>query len=248
MSKQVIEFVDVNKYFGGLPVLNDISFRVSRGEVTCLLGPSGSGKTTVFNLAAGLLEPDSGRVEVRADYRKGFVFQEPRLLPWKTLEENIKFVQGNYLSPERAEKVRERLFRLTRLTGARAKYPGELSGGMKQRLELIRAFSINPDLVLMDEPLRSLDTRTAYHLREMLLKFRREGELTYLLITHDPEAAAMMADKILVLSEGPAEIVKKYRVKTPRKERDLRRGEINRLIEDMINLFVELVELSGGIA
>lgn len=210
--------------------------------MTCLLGPSGSGKTTIFNLAAGLLEPDSGLVKVRKDVRRGYVFQESRLLPWKTLEENIEFVQENYLSPEKAARERERLFRLTRLSGARDKYPGELSGGMKQRLELVRAFSVLPDLVLMDEPFRSLDTRTVYHLREMLLTFRRERELTYLLITHDPGEAAMMADKILVLSVGPAEIVERYNVNTLREARHPRRGEINNLIADITNLFVKLVD------
>ena len=238
----VIEFKNINKNFGELKVLENTSFQVNKGEIVCLLGPSGSGKSTLFKLAAGLIEQDSGQINIKNNLRKSYIFQSPRLLPWKTVEENLTFVQENYLIKKRAKKIREKLLKLNGLDDFKKNYPDQLSGGMKQRLEIIRGLSIWPDLLLMDEPFKSIDTQLKFNLRKMLLRFYEQMNLTALLITHDPEEAVLLADKIFILSGKPASIKKEFEINKPQENRKISNDNLYNIIQEIVSIFMEIVE------
>jgi ABC-type nitrate/sulfonate/bicarbonate transport system ATPase subunit len=240
MKDRVLGINGVSKAYNSLQVLKDISLYLDRGEIVCLLGPSGCGKTTLFRMLAGLTAPDNGEIILNRQIRVGYVFQEPRLLPWKRTEENISFVQQNYLPDDQARLFREELLTVTGLINFKDTYPGQLSGGMKQRLELIRAISIKPELLLLDEPLKSVDIHLKIRLREMILKYWREMGLSLLLITHDPEEAVLLADRIYLLSDKPGRIIKNLEFAKPQQERSLRDREIYSALEEIINIFMEL--------
>ncbi|MFW5998957.1 MAG: ABC transporter ATP-binding protein [Bacillota bacterium] len=237
---KVLEFQNISHAFSGLKVIKDISLSIFSEEIICLLGPSGSGKTTLFKIAADLISPDRGRV-VLSPGTKGYVFQEPRLLPWKTVRENIKFIQKNKLSAIRAKDMRENLLKLTGLKRFGDSYPAQLSGGMKQRIEIIKALSINPDVLLMDEPFKSIDTQTRINFQQMLLRFKEEKKLSIFIITHNPEEAVMMADRIYVISQKPARVIKVIKLEKPQYQRTLKDNIIYKSLEEIIELFRELV-------
>lgn len=164
-----------------LKVLENISLSIYAGEIVALVGPSGCGKTTLLNIAADLLKPNQGDVVQRQNLRTAYIFQEPRLLPWKTAEANISFVQDSFLPPEEAAVVRADLLRKTGLAPFRDAFPAQLSGGMKQRLEIIRALSVKPELLLMDEPFKSLDIDLKYQLQELILEQHAQDQFAVLL-------------------------------------------------------------------
>lgn len=239
---KILELKEIEKRFNSIQVLGGASFYLKRGELVCLLGPSGSGKTTLFKIAAGLIEPDNGNVQKPLRIRKGYVFQEPRLLPWKTVAANINFIQQNYLPASRAKMIREKLLELIGLKDFKESYPSQLSGGMKQRLEIVKALSIQPELLLLDEPFKSIDTRTKMNLQQMILRFWEKNKLGILLITHDPEEAVLMADRIYVLSQKPAQIIKEFKIEKPQYQRTLMDEDIYAIREEIIDIFMDLVD------
>ena len=194
----------LNKKFGDLSLYEDFSLGLPEGETSCLLGPSGCGKTSLLNMAAGLMKADGGAIRYERGGEKpriSYVFQEPRLLPWLTAAGNLVYAQpGSLGRHERKEKAREMLS-LFGLSEAAGKFPGELSGGMARRVGLARALLSDFDLLLMDEPLASLDQE----LKESLIRLLK-GKLaghTALLVTHDYYTARMLSDHIFVLSPPP---------------------------------------------
>ena len=240
--EKAIEFKNITKNFANLQVLKNTSFTVNKGEIVCLLGPSGSGKSTLFKLAAGLIQPDKGEIKFNKKMRTGYIFQNPRLLPWKTVKENLIFAQENYLSPQNSEKIRNRLLELNGLAAFKNSYPAQLSGGMKQRVEIIRGLSIWPELLLMDEPFKSVDAQLKVNLRKMLLRFYEKMDLTVLLITHDPEEAVLLADRILILSGKPANIKKEFVIDKKQEERKISDNNLYKIMEEIISLFMEMVD------
>ncbi|NMB01878.1 MAG: ATP-binding cassette domain-containing protein [Firmicutes bacterium] len=223
-GKNILEVKRIHKGFrnnsGELKVLYDISLTVRAGEIIALVGPSGCGKTTLLNMVAGLIEPDRGALARDVDLRLAYVFQEPRLLPWKTVEENISFVQDNFLSVVEAKKTRESLLQKTGLNEYKDVYPAQLSGGMKQRLEIVRALSIKPRLLLMDEPFKSLDLALKLQLQKLIMAEQVKDKFAVLFITHDPEEAVMLADRVVVLSDKPTKIQREIVVDMPDEERN----------------------------
>ncbi len=240
--EKAIEFKNITKNFANLQVLKNTSFTVNKGEIVCLLGPSGSGKSTLFKLAADLIQPDKGEIIFNKKMRTGYIFQNPRLLPWKTVKENLIFAQENYLSPQKSEKIRNKLLELNGLAAFKNSYPAQLSGGMKQRVEIIRGLSIWPELLLMDEPFKSVDAQLKVNLRKMLLRFYEKRDLTVLLITHDPEEAVLLADRILILSGKPANIKKEFVIDEKQEERKLSDNNLYKIMEEIISLFMEMVD------
>ncbi len=238
---EILRLTNIKKKYKNLQVLKDINLYIKRGEFVCLLGPSGSGKTTLFKIVSGLINASEGEVIVASDVRKGYVFQEPRLLPWKTVEENISFVQKNYLQNAEAKNIREKLLYYTGLQGIIHNYPGQLSGGMKQRIEFMRALSIKPDLLMLDEPFKSIDAQTLFNLRQMLLRIFEESDMSIFMITHNPEEAVLLADRIYILSSKPARIIRELKFKRPQYERSLHDKNIYESIEEIIDLFNDIV-------
>jgi NitT/TauT family transport system ATP-binding protein len=200
---------------GRLQALGEAAFTVGKGEFVCLTGPSGCGKTTILRLVLGLERDFTGRIE-RGDGRVAAAFQEPRLLPWRTVEQNIRLA----LPPELAGSDLEPLYAELGLAGAGRLYPGELSLGMARRAALARAFAVQPELLLLDEPFVSLDEATAVRLRSLLMTVWQARPMAALMVTHNLREAAELADRIVVFSARPGQIVGVQRIVTPRRERD----------------------------
>jgi len=207
----------VTATYGDVAVLRDLTLDVRPGEFLAVVGPSGCGKTTLLNLCAGWLTPSQGRVQRPA--RQRMVFQQDGLFPWLTARENVDLgLRHVHDQAQRAARA-EALLALVGLQGFDAHYPHELSGGMRQRVELARALGGDTDLLLMDEPFSSLDYLTRLRLRQELALLLRDEPRTVVLVTHDIEEAAQLADRVLVLSERPARIRDEVRLATPRPRR-----------------------------
>ncbi len=194
-----------------ISVLEDINLDIRDGEFVCILGPSGCGKSTLLNIVAGFLEPTSGEVfidgeRVRGpDPRRIFVFQERGVFPWLTVEGNIGFGLFKLSREERARRIAHYI-QLVGLKGFERAYPSELSGGMKQRLEVARALAVNPDVLFLDEPFGALDSITRLTMRGELLRIWEREEKTILFVTHDIEESVQLADRVVVMSTRPATI------------------------------------------
>jgi NitT/TauT family transport system ATP-binding protein len=204
----------VSEHFGQTEVLRDLSLEVVPGEFVALVGPSGCGKTTLLNLCSGWLQPSSGTL--RRPDRVRMVFQHDGLFPWLTAGDNVRL--GLRHLGDRAERERRAtaLLQLVGLETFADHYPHQLSGGMRQRVELARALGGDTDLLLMDEPFSSLDYLSRLRLRQELARLLREQPRTVVLVTHDIEEAAQLADRVLVLSERPATIRDEVRLTSPR--------------------------------
>lgn len=201
-------------------VLENVDLDVHEGEFICLLGPSGCGKSTLLNIAAGFLKPSSGAVTIDKepvtgpDPRRIFVFQERGVFPWLTVEGNIAF--GLYKLP--VSEQRERIAHYVKLVGLQGfekSYPGELSGGMKQRLEVARALAVKPDMLFLDEPFGALDSITRLIMRGELLRIWEAEKKTIIFVTHDIEESVQLADRVVVMSARPARIQRIVEIDIP---------------------------------
>jgi NitT/TauT family transport system ATP-binding protein len=206
---------------GGAParrIFEGFHLSIDPGEFVCLLGPSGIGKTTLLNMISGLDTDHSGRIEFRGvpKPRMAYVFQSPRLLPWRTVLENILLP----LPPtEVARRMALDLLASMGMSDTQNIYPERLSLGMQRRVSLARAFVIDPDILLMDEPFTSLDEATADRLRDLLVGMLARRSSTVLFVTHDSRDAIRMASRIIVLSGSPVRAVKDLRVELSHGER-----------------------------
>lgn len=214
MSTQLLRLEDVVVTFGVVRVLGGISLDVRDGEFVAIVGPSGCGKTTLLNVCSGWLSPTSGRVHRPAGLR--MVFQQDGLFPWLTVEENV--LLGLRQLPHRGEQRRraDALLELIGLTAFAGSYPHQLSGGMRQKVELARALGGDTRLLLMDEPFSSLDYLARLRMRLELARILRTQPRTVVLVTHDIEEAAQLADRVLVLSERPADVRDEVVLEMPR--------------------------------
>jgi NitT/TauT family transport system ATP-binding protein len=204
MRNSRLRLESVSLSFGAVEVLRDFSLDVGEGEFVAVVGPSGCGKTTLLNLFSGFIKPSEGLV--RCDGRMRMVYQHDGLFPWRTVAENISMgLRHIGQEQERAQQLREMLA-LIGLEGFGAHYPHQLSGGMRQRVELARALAGETDILLLDEPFSALDYLTRLRLRRELARMLRERPRTVVLVTHDIEEAAQLADRVVVLSERPARI------------------------------------------
>jgi NitT/TauT family transport system ATP-binding protein len=192
-------------------VLEAIDLKVGEGEFVCVLGPSGCGKSTLLNIIAGFISPTCGQVRIDGDAVRGpdprriFVFQERGVFPWLTVEGNIGFGLFKLSKAERRERIAHYV-KLVGLQGFEKAYPQELSGGMKQRLEVARALAVNPDVLFLDEPFGALDSITRLTMRGELLRIWRAERKTIVFVTHDIEESIQLADRVVVMSARPARI------------------------------------------
>jgi NitT/TauT family transport system ATP-binding protein len=191
--------------------LEDINLDISDGEFICLVGPSGCGKSTLLNVMGGFLSPSSGSVTIDGeavsgpDQRRILVFQERGVFPWLTVEGNIGFGLSKLPRVERESRVAHYV-QLVRLQGFEHSYPPDLSGGMKQRLQVARALAVNPDILFLDEPFGALDSITRVIMRGELLRIWQTERRTIVFVTHDIDEAVQLADRVVVLSSRPAKI------------------------------------------
>ncbi len=199
---------------GRLHVLGEFSLTLANGEVAAIVGPSGCGKTTLLRIIVGLDRDFEGSVRLPAHGRLGVVFQEPRLLPWRTVEENVKLA-----APQANDGALSALFATLGLAEHRRHYPSELSLGLARRVALARAFAVEPELLVLDEPFVSLDAMLAARLRAELVELVSRRPVTTLLVTHDVEEAIGVADRILVLSASPARLLANVPIERPRNAR-----------------------------
>lgn len=215
----MIEIKNLVKKYDEHLIFNNINLSIDKNKITIILGKSGCGKTTLLRLISGLEKYDSGEI-LLPDLKCSYIFQEPRLPPWLTVFENIKLVNEN-LSTDEINK----LITMINLDKFGNSYPNELSGGMKSRVNLARAFAYKPNYLLMDEPFSSLDDFTRIKMQQELLKLYNKEKCGILFVTHNIDEALMLADKIIVLKSG--EIYSTYSINS--KIRDL-------LSDDFINL------------
>jgi ABC-type nitrate/sulfonate/bicarbonate transport system ATPase subunit len=231
-SRLVLE--SVSHSYGTVPVLKDLSLVVHPGEVVVLVGPSGCGKTTILNLLSGHIEPVSGTIQREGIIRT--VYQYDGLYPWLTVSENITL--GLRLVTDMAQRKNElrELVELIHLEGFENHYPHQLSGGMRQRVELARVIAGDSDILLMDEPFSALDYQTRLRMRKELVRILEKRPRTVVFVTHDIEEAAQLADRVLVLSNRPATICRELPVHAAR-PRDLTSTAV---IETMKAVLMEL--------
>ena len=195
-------------------VLADLNFALDAGEVGVFVGPSGCGKSTMLRILAGLDHDYRGRVTRPNDARIGMVFQEPRLLPWRSVEENVRLA-----APHADEATLSALFAVLELTAHRSHFPGELSLGLARRVALARAFAVEPDFLILDEPLASLDDALAARLRDQIAALVDSRSVMTLLVTHSVDDAVRLGDRLFLLSPRPARILGVMPIHIPRMAR-----------------------------
>lgn len=231
MTGPRLQLSHVSRSFNSLEVLRDLTFAVSHGEFVAIVGPSGCGKTTLLNLLSGFDKPTSGSVERKGESR--MVHQQDGLFPWQTVSENIALGLRHLKSKEECQQQVKELLGLIRLEGFENSYPHQLSGGMRQRVELARALAGSSDILLLDEPFSALDYLTRLRMRQEVARILHERPRTVVLVTHDIEEAAQLADRVIVLGERPAQVRYELSLATPR-PRDPTHREVVKAVHQVL--------------
>ena len=213
-------------------VLAPIKFALQSGEVGVLIGPSGCGKSTMLRIILGLDRDFQGHVARPPEARIGMVFQEPRLLPWRSVEQNVRLA-----APDISDAKLSELFKILELEAHRSHFPGELSLGLARRVALARAFAVEPDLLVLDEPLASLDDALAGRLRDEIATLMASRAVMTLLVTHSLDDAIRLGDRLLFLSPRPARIVREVPIPIPRAKRS--EAELGRIRAELAALPLE---------
>jgi NitT/TauT family transport system ATP-binding protein len=224
--------------------LDDISIEVKDEEFICILGPSGCGKTTLLRIIAGLEHPDSGTVEIegvvinRPNQKLGMIFQDYSLYPWRTVNENIAFgLELHGVPKEKRDAIVKKYIALAGLSEFGNSYPHELSGGMRQRVAVVRALAVEPSVLLMDEPFGALDAQTRNKLQNELLDIWQKTKKTILFVTHSVDEAVFLADRIVVLTPRPGRICETLAIgeSRPRDRTSVEFAKVRRHVLDLIN-------------
>jgi ABC-type nitrate/sulfonate/bicarbonate transport system ATPase subunit len=214
-----------------VPAIRDLVLSVPAQSMTVLMGPSGCGKTTLLRIIAGLDDRFKGGVSGPQNPRIGVVFQEPRLLPWRTVRQNIELVAAEAFGNAELETLAARLGIADMLD----RYPQELSLGLARRVAIARAFATRPDLLLLDEPFVSLDERTADRLRHLLIEVWSAHPTTAILVTHNPREAILLADQLVLLASRPTQVIATVPIETPQRKRDA--TAIEKIYADLLNRY-----------
>lgn len=221
----VIDLAGVSKQFDGQTVLHDISLQVWPGEIVALLGASGGGKSTLLNIISGLLPADAGNITLQGEELSRFsqwrqvayLFQEDRLLPWRTVRQNVSFALENTALSRRERWQRvDAALQLVGMEKVAAKWPHQLSGGMRSRIALARSLVAEPQILLMDEPFSRLDPQTRSAMHAELLRICALKKMTVVIVTHDVEEAVILADRIVILQPNPGRIKQSVALSLPR--------------------------------
>lgn len=222
----------LSKSFDGLKVIENLNIEVKDGEVLAIVGPSGCGKSTILNIVSGVIKEFNGKIENNTK-QIGYVFQEDRVLPWKTVYENIKIVNDASKREEILKLIEE-----VGLKGFESYYPHKLSGGMRQRCAIARAFNYSCDLLLMDEPFKSLDYNLRIDMLKSLTNLWNKNKKSILFVTHEIDEALLIAHRILVLSKRPTKVLKEIYIDENIGNRDLTRDDIIKFRKNIIKLLM----------
>jgi NitT/TauT family transport system ATP-binding protein len=225
--------------------LHNVNFRIEKGEFVSILGPSGCGKSTLLSLLAGYLTPSSGRVLFRGSPISGpgrermMVFQQPALFPWLTTAENVAYglkLKANRSNGRNVKETVAAMLQLVQLDGFARHYPSDLSGGMRQRLEIARALAVDPQVLLMDEPLAALDALTRRTMQREVLHIWEKTRKTIVFVTHDIDEAVIMADRIVVMAQRPTYVleIEDVRLPRPRLREDPEVGKVARRLSTLL--------------
>ena len=215
---------NLNKSFHDLNLFKDFNIEIQENTISCILGPSGCGKTTLLNMIGNTIQPESGQFEGFNNKVLSYIFQEPRLLPWKTVKENISFVVKEEELTENKSIIIDKYIKLVELSDFAKYYPAQLSGGMKQRVAIARAFSYPSNLILMDEPLKALDLKLKLNLIKAFRRIWQFDKRTVIFVTHDIDEALLLGNNIYVFSKAPVKIIEKFTITD--KDRSLNNPEI----------------------
>lgn len=224
---------NLSKSFGDLKVIEDLSICFSQKKIHCIFGPSGCGKSTLVNLMTGLVAPDKGKIEFSENAGFSYVFQEDRLLPWATIKENIMFVLESTHDRKKAEELADKYIELVDLVDFKNHYPQELSGGMKQRVSIARAFAYGGDILIMDEPFKGLHLE----IKKEVMGYIANNRLHKLifLITHDVEEALSLADSIYIFKGPPLTLERQLDIDIPFNQRQNKREELETIRSMILN-------------
>lgn len=246
MDDTVIRVDDLGVSYGNVPVISNLAFGVRRGEIVCVVGPSGCGKSTMLNVLSGLLEPTVGTVSVNDQVlyqsgqplpRLGYVFQTHRLLPWRTVRQNLELVlkAADIPKPEWRERV-DRLLDVLQISSFAESWPLRLSGGQRLRVSIARALVIEPSCILMDEPLSTLDEVTARTMRHELSSIVARTRSTVIFVTHSIREAVFLGDRLIILTRSPARVFKErvVDIERPRLYEDHRIGQIEAEVVEQV--------------
>lgn len=230
-----VQVIDLCKSFGDLDVLKDCNFTVREGEFLCVVGPTGCGKTTFLNLLSNLTEPTSGQVLIDGEkaspkkHNLSFIFQEPSAFPWLTVQKNIEYgLKAKHKDKQYIKERADQVIDLMGLSKYRDSYPGELSTSAEQKIVIGRAFAMEPDLLLMDEPYGQMDIKMRFYLEDEVIRIWKEMKRTVIFITHNIEEAVYLAERVLILTNKPAKIKEEILVDLPH-PRDVNHPEFIRI-------------------
>ncbi len=232
----MIKVNHITKSFGNIKTFDDFTMEIPDRKITVILGPSGCGKSTFLNILADLVEIDKGNVIVTKDI--GYLFQEPRLLPWLTIRQNINLVLRDKMPAVEVEKRIKDNLEATGLLDYADSYPSQLSGGMLQRAAMARAFSYDASLLLMDEPFKSLDLKTRYQLLTDFLAIWLKKPRTVIMVTHDPQEAVKLGDKIVIFPNKPIHKSQEIIIDIPQAEREID-GKLFEIEKELISILLQ---------
>lgn len=238
-----LKISNLNKNYNEIRIFSDFSLEINMGLITCILGPSGCGKTTLLNIIGGITPAGGGRLSGFDGKVMSYIFQDPRLLPWKTVHDNIGFVISRDISPSERKEQTDRLIKSVGLSDFAGYYPSQLSGGMRQRVSIARAFACPSDIILMDEPLKGLDITLKQNIIKWFSGIWASDKRTVIFVTHDIDEALLLGDEIVVLSRLPAQIMAHEKVKGNGGARNIDDPQIVKTKQVIINALGDISEI-----
>lgn len=209
-------------------IFNNFTLEICENEITTILGPSGCGKTTFLNILSGIDQEYIGEIHGITDHKFSYIFQEPRLLPWKTVEENIRFVIQDLYAEKKQKEIVEKLLKIVGLLEVKTYYPKELSGGMKQRVAIARAFAYPSDIILMDEPFKGLDLKLKHDLIKSFKRIWEMDKKSVIFITHNIDEALRISNRIVQWSCSPIQVINDFSMK--KSNHDIKKELLNKMI------------------
>ncbi|MCF8020139.1 ABC transporter ATP-binding protein [Petrocella atlantisensis] len=237
----ILSIKNIHKSYGNLNVLQDFSLELDKSRIHCFFGPSGCGKTTLMHVMAGILKPDSGEIIIPKDIRFSYIFQEERLLPWMTVEENVALVLQDLKDQGSIERQVKASLSLVELNDFAKYFPSELSGGMRQRVSIARAFAYEGEVLAMDEPFKGLHLKLKQNLMDAIYKYWTLHKPYTYFITHDIDDALYIADDIYIFDGPPMRLVEKINIQIPH---ELRKDHPELLMDYKIKLSNQTTSLT----